>query len=313
MIEVAVANGAKFTPKAFTGNINLPYYGNVFYVHSTTGSDSANNGSTPSTALATIDAAINQCTANNSDIILVLPGHAETITSSSTTIDVEGVRIIGLGQGLKRPTLTFGAAAATINVSAANCSVENIHHIGNFDNVAAAYTLAAAKDFRLENNSFVDNSDALHFLSILVTNATNNAADGLTIKNNTWQGMALAPNAFISVLANLDRLNITGNFVQMLATNDAGHFLTLSSKVILGARITDNTLIVTGSTDATVGIFLTGSATTCTGVVSGNKVASLDTTTELIATAGTKLSFFENYYTGTADASGKLWPVVDAA
>ena len=38
-----------------------------------------------------------------------------------------------------------------------------------------------------------------------------------------------------------------------------------------------------------------------------------DTTTELIATAGTGLKFFENYYTGTADASGKLWPVVDAA
>jgi hypothetical protein len=42
-------------------------------------------------------------------------------------------------------------------------------------------------------------------------------------------------------------------------------------------------------------------------------VASLDTTTELIATAGTGLAYFNNYYTGTADTSGKLWPVVDGA
>lgn len=261
----------------------------------------------------TVDAAISACTASAGDKIYVLPGHTETVTATSIALDVAGVEVIGLGKGLLRPTFTFGAAAATISVSAANCSWTGCHFIGNFDNVAAAFTLAAAKDFTLENNTFVDNSSSLHFLSIVVTNATNNAADGLTIKGNTWNGLALAPNAFISILANQDRLLIENNDVFMAATNNVGHFITLAAKIISNSRIRNNVCVVVGATSATVGIFLTGSGTTSIGIVSDNKVASLDTTTELIATAGTGLKYFENYYTGTADASGKLWPAVDGA
>jgi len=261
----------------------------------------------------TIDAAISECTASAGDVIYVMPGHTETVTATSIALDVAGVTIIGLGNGSDRPTFTFGAAAATITVSADNCAWKNCHFIGNYDNVASAFTVTTAKNFTLENNTFVDTSASLHFLSIVVTNATNNAADGLVVRGNSWNGMALAPNAFVSILANEDRIILEDNDVFMLATNDVGHFVTLAAKVITNARIRRNTLIVVGSTDATVGIFLTGSATTCTGIVSENKVASLDTTTELIATAGTKLSYFENYYTGTADASGKLWPTADGA
>jgi hypothetical protein len=147
----------------------------------------------------------------------------------------------------------------------------------------------------------------------VVTGSTNNAADGLTIAGNSWHGLAVAPAAFISVLGNLSFLDVRDNFVNMASTDDEGSFLTLSSKVLLSAQITGNKHVVVGATSNTVGIFLTGSATTCTGIVANNFVASLDTTTELIATAGTGLSYFENYYTGTADASGKLWPVVDGA
>ena len=259
----------------------------------------------------TVDAAIGECTASAGDVIYVMPGHAETVTSIA--LDVAGVTIIGLGTGLNRPTFTFGAAASTITVSAANCAWKGCHFIGNFDNVAAAFTVTTAKDFTLEGNTFADNSAALHFLSIVVTNATNNAADGLTVRGNSWTGMALAPNAFVSILANEDRLVIEDNDVFMLATNDAGHFVTLAAKVVTNARIRRNTCVVTGAANAAVGIFLTGSGTTSTGIVSENKVASLDTTTELIATAGTGLVYFENYYTGTADASGKLLPAADAA
>jgi hypothetical protein len=286
--------------------------GTYFFVHSGTGSD-GNTGRTKDRPLATVDAAIGKCTAGKNDVIRVMPGHAETVTATSIALDVEGISIIGSGNGLKRPTFTYGAAAATITVSAANCTWKGCHFVGNFDNVAAAFTLSTAKDFRLEGNTFVDNSAALHFLSIVVTGATANAADGLAVVGNSWQGLALAPAAFISVLGDLSYLYVADNFVNMASTDDEGSFLTLSSKVLLAAQILRNRHVVVGATGATVGIFLTGSATTCTGIVADNDVASLDTTTELIATAGTGLKYFRNYYTGTADASGKLWPVVDAA
>lgn len=284
----------------------------IKWVHSGTGVDDVNHG-TFDEPYATVDYAVGTCTSARGDLIVVKEGHAETVTSSNMTLDVAGITILCLGVGLSRPTFTYSTAAATINVGAANITWFGGHFVGNFDNVAAAFTVGAADDFTLKAASFYDTSAALHFLSIVVTTTTDNAADGLAVLGCFWMGKALAPNAFISILGDLERLRVEDNDVQMLATNDVGHFITFAAKNGTGTRIRNNTLMVTGATDAAVGIFLTGSGTGHTGLVSGNLVTSLDTTTELIATAGTGLAFFENYYTGTADKSGKLWPVVDTA
>lgn len=262
---------------------------------------------------STVDEAIGACTANAGDTIYVLPGHTETVTSSSIALDVAGVNVVCLGSGTNRPTFTYGAAAATVTVSAADVSWKGGLFVANFDNVAAAFTLAAAANFTLEGASFVDNASDKHFVSVLVTNATDNAADGLKVIGNEWLGLAVAPNAFISILAAEKSVRILDNKVNMAATNDVGHFLTIAAKVMTDIIVERNRLIVVGATDATVGIFATGSSTTNTGYMAYNLVTSLDTTTELITTAALNLGMFENYYTGNKTASGKLWPAVDAA
>jgi hypothetical protein len=261
----------------------------------------------------TLPAAISACRAGRNDTIYVAPGFTLTVTSSNLNLNKAGITIIGLGNGLSRPTLTYSTAAATVTVSAANVAVRNFLHVANFLNVAAAYTIGAARDFRLEDSEFDDTSTILNFLSAVVTGATDNAADGLKVINCKYRGLATTENAFVSILGNLNRLELRENKVWKDATNDAGQFVTLSSKILLGTEISSNRLIIVGAAGATVGIFLTGSGTTSKGFVANNYVASLDTTTELIATAGTGLRFFENYYTGVADASGKLWPIVDVA
>lgn len=286
--------------------------GSTFFVSSVIGSN-ANVDGVAAAPYATVDYAIRKCTASKGDVIIVMAGHAETVTSTSITLDVAGVTVVGLGHGEWRPTFTFGAAAATINVTAANCAWRNTRLVANFLNVATPFTVSG-RSFHASNNSSMDTSSILNFLvSGVSTSSTDNAADGLVVQDNYALLLATTANAFVSILGNLKRPNISRNFVDSAATNNVGHFVTLSSKIINGARIEDNKLIVVGATTATVGIFLTGSGTTNTGIVSGNYVASLDTTSELIATAGTGLAFFNNYYTGNADASGKLWPVVDAA
>lgn len=288
--------------------------GSVFFVQSGHAAASDNNpGTDVDKPLATVDAAIGKCTANKGDVIVLMPGHAETVTATSIALDVAGVTIIGVGNGSNRATFTFGAAAATITVSAADCKWSNCRFVANFADVAAAFTVGAAKNFEVSDSAFLDTSAILNFLSMVVTGATDNAADGLTFLRNYVYGLAATDGAVVSVLGNLLRLNVCDNVVDKAATNNAGHFITLAAKLINGARILRNVLTVVGATNATVGIFLTGSGTTSTGIVGGNWVSSLDTTTELIATAGTGLKFIENYYTGTADASGKLWPAVDGA
>lgn len=287
--------------------------GSYFFVDSVSGG-AGNGGLSPSDAVSTVDIAIGKCAADKGDVIVVMPGHAETVTATSVALDVAGVSVVGLGRGLLRPTFTYGAAAATITVSADDCAWKNTVLVGNFDNVAAAFTIGAAKDFLLEGNTAKDNSSILHFLSIVVTGSTANAADGLSVVNNRWEGgLAIAPAAFVSVLGTIDRLTVLGNYTKMASTDDEGSFITFADKNGTNVEIAYNRHFVTGSTGAAVGIFLTGSGTAFTGMVHNNYVTSLDTTTELIATAGTGLAYFENYYTGTADASGKLWPAVDGA
>lgn len=274
------------------------------------GSD-GNTGLKPELPLATIQKANDLATAGANDVVVLMPGHAETVTATNVALSTAGVQYIGIGTGLARPTFTYGAAAATFTVSGANISIRNCVFIANFADVAAAITLGAAKDFTVDGCSFTDVSNIKNFLSCVVTGATNNAADGLTVTGNYVQSLPATDGAFISVLGNLDRLNASDNFVNKAATNDAGHFLTVSSKVLLGARVYRNTLNVVGATNAGVGVFATGSSTTNTGVFAYNLTTSLDTTAALFITAALNFAVHENYMSGVVAASGTLFPAAD--
>ena len=262
---------------------------------------------------ATVDAAIGLCTANGGDTIYVLPGHTETVTSTSIAHDVAGVAVIGLGSGGMRPTFTFSTAAATITVTAANGMWKNCRFIANFADVAAAFTLGATStDFRVDGCSFTEAGADLNWLNRIVTGSTNNASDGLTVVNCYSHTVDLLGTAFISVLGNLDRLVANDNIVITGSTVDAGQFLICSSKVLLGARVLRNWLYLTGAVSgATVGLFQTGSSTTSTGVFGFNLVNSIDTTGALFNTTGQGFALQENYVSGAVDKQGTLHPAAD--
>lgn len=102
--------------------------GDVWFVDSGAGSND-NSGKAPDQAFATIDKAFDTglVTANNGDIIYVLEGHNESLTAAtSLVIDKAGTRIVGLGVGRNRPILDMDNTAATIEMDAANCTLENI-------------------------------------------------------------------------------------------------------------------------------------------------------------------------------------------
>lgn len=261
----------------------------------------------------TVNAAIGACTAGQDDVIYVCGGHTETVTSTSINLSISGVSIICLGNGRNQPVFTYGAAAATITVSAANCVWQGGDHLGGFADVASAFTIGAAKNFTLKGANFREGSNVLNFLSIVTTGATANTADGLLVSGNKWDSQATATLAFVSILCTSRDMELSDNNVIKASTSDVGHFFTVAALVVTNFRVLRNTLVVVGATNAAVGIFGTGSSTTNTGIVAYNLVNSLDTTTELIMTAALNLAQFENYYTGTITATGKLWPVVDAA
>lgn len=157
--------------------------GEIFWVNNSgvlpkggrSGSD-ANNGDFFN-PLATLDAAIGLCTAGRNDIIMIMPGHAETVsTASGITADVSGVSIIGLGHGALRPTFTFSATAATIVVSAANVTIENIITTVSIDNVVSPIVVTGANCYLKYEHK--DASSTVEAIRAILTEAT---ADNLTI------------------------------------------------------------------------------------------------------------------------------------
>lgn len=260
---------------------------------------------------ATVDAAISACTSAAGDTIYVLPGHTETVTATSIALDVAGVSIIGLGESDNRPTFTFGAAAATITVSAANCAWKNCRFIANFENVASAFTLTTATGFVVKGNDFLDTSSILNFLCVVTTSATNNQADGLAFLNNYVYGLAATDGAVVSVLANELRLQVSDNIVDKAATNDAGHMVTSSSKILGGVRILRNILTVVGVSSGSAAVFFTGTGATSSGVIGFNNVKSLDTTGGILMSASTGITPMQNYLSGAVDKSGTLNPTAD--
>ena len=287
--------------------------GTVYYVSSGAAGASDNNaGTDKNKPLATVDGAIGKCTASVGDVIVLMPGHAETVTATNIALDVAGVTIVGLGYGLNRPVFTFGAAAATITVSAANCTWKGCDFLANFLDVASAFTIGAAKDFRLEGNTFRATDSSKDFLSVVTTGSTANAADGLAVVGNYQFSLDVTTLATVSVLGNCDRLLIERNFIDKACTNDAGQLLTVAALVIRGARIQRNFLNVVGSTGAAVAVMITGSSTTNTGMVTHNHVTSLDTTGGLLITAAINLAVHENYMSGVVAGSGTVFPAADS-
>lgn len=159
----AVLNGQYFEPGVV---------GNVYYVHHSGPSAGTGPGLTPETAFITIDAAIGACTANNGDKIIVLPGHAETITGAAAiAADVAGVTIEGRGNGSNRPTITYGTnTTATTVVSAANVTIRNLRFVCNIDSLAVFLTLGA-NDITVENCDFIGAStkEVVNFIGITTT------------------------------------------------------------------------------------------------------------------------------------------------
>jgi hypothetical protein len=158
--------------------------GNVLFVDSgaALAGDNVGRGQSPDKPCATIDYAVGRCTANNGDVIYVMPGHAETVSAAGgLDLDVAGITIIGIGNGSDQPTVTLDTAdTADIDVDAANVTVENLHLIANFADIAVIFDVNA-DDFTLRNCRFSQAAVDMNAL-VCVQDALVTASDRITIE-----------------------------------------------------------------------------------------------------------------------------------
>lgn len=203
------------------------YPGKVFWVSSVAGSNG--NAGTFDRPWATIDYAIGRCTANKGDIIVVLPGHTETISGAgSIACDVAGVAIMGLGAGSNRPTLNFTATGSTVTVTAANVTLRNLLLTGGIDAVVTMLAISGADCSLLD----IETRDVTDQMVSAITTAT--GAARLLIDGYIHRGAAAAGGANAIELVGADdgitikNFWIDGNFSVAAIENVTGALTNLS-------------------------------------------------------------------------------------
>lgn len=182
--------------------------GNIYFVDSgsSTGADSTGYGHNPDAPFLTINYAVAQCTANNGDVVYVMPGHTESvIAAAGLDLNTAGVTIIGLGEGADRPTVTFSTdVTADMNIDGASITIKNILFVNGIDGLDAPIDVNSA-DFSMINCETRDNNASYQCDDFIVADAN---ADRMTIRNwvhNATGGKAGAQSA-LNVAANEDMI-----------------------------------------------------------------------------------------------------------
>lgn len=272
--------------------------GNVFYVHHS--GSATGPGYTPEEPFSTIDAAIGVCTANQNDVIIVLPGHAETLTAAAgIDADVAGISIIGRGNGTNRPRITMGTVAGVdIDIDAANITIQGIDFVAAVADITAAIDVNA-DCFTLRNCRFFEATD-LNFL-VCVQDAAAGGSDFITIEDCVAHCPDAANTHFVNFAGTGDGHIVRRN--QLIG--DWGTAAIGGAGVITNCYICDND-ICNKATDNDACINL---AATATGIVHRNQCSGGAAQANGVTATGTSQN--ENYYgVISEDLQGILDPIV---
>ncbi len=239
--------------------------GDYFFVDSSTGL-SSNLGTTVGKPMATIDQAINKCTADKGDVIIVLPNHAENITLGSLVPDVAGITIVGLGNASNQPELTFTATTSIITVTGANTVLRNLRFLAGISAVVIGIEVSV-DNVTIEGCTFnyggTTDYDFLIGIDI-------DAFDYCTVRNCTFQfesttgsnsGVQLDDAHFCVV----DNCTFTGDFAVGAVANPTADALCTNMLIT-------NNLIHNNDTGAAASTIFFENA--CTGLIANNTIGT---------------------------------------
>jgi len=206
--------------------------GNIFYCDSGNTS-SLVDGKSWATAAATLDAAINLCTDNAGDVILVAPGHNESLTTADAVdADIAGLTIIGIGNGSLKPTFDYDANEGEFVIGDAGVTIKNLRFRLSFNAVLTAIDVESAGDeFAIIDCEFGWAETATDEFNATIT--VGDTANYGLIKGCTIKGGAAAAVSAIHLDADIVGITIEDNVIW-------GDF---STAVILGDEASDEIII----------------------------------------------------------------------
>lgn len=273
--------------------------GKEYYCSSVNGDDNR-IGRSVATSVATIDKALSLMTANQDDVLYLLPGHAETVSAAAGIVfDVAGITVIGIGEGTLQPKITLDTIiSADIDITAANVTIENVAFSANFADITAAIDVNA-DDFTMRRCKFLETAAAMNAL-IWIQDALVTDSDRITIENCYALARDVENTHFINFAGTGDGHVIKGNTL----IGDWGTMAIGGAGIITNVVIVDN-IISNAATDNDACINL---AATTTGIVMRNLCCGGAAQANGVTAAACAIA--ENYYgVVSEDLSAILEPI----
>jgi len=303
-------------------SVVLPPGGNVFFVRGNGTTVTEYDYDPPGLGArlnASINVALRQCVATRGDVVLVLPGHTETIGNDGDAWSniKANVAIIGLGRGTARPTITFNHANAQLDIDVANVLIKNMVFKAAGPAGTTALTVAnplnvTAAGFQFVNNEAEVGVDADQLCTDFIKLSA--AADDCLIAGNYIYGATAAEiTSVVTTTGAVDRLKIIGNTITAaVATAATGVLLDLDNAALLDNLILNNQLANKTASSK----FVIDPHATSTGFVHGNVYHVNDSGTGPaslgFATFTTTYRFGVNYCVTADSASAILCPAADS-
>jgi hypothetical protein len=283
--------------------------GQTWYVDSAV---DGTDGSSPDTALGTLDEAFAKCVDSQGDVIVVMPNHAETITGvGGIAHDVAGVSVIGLGVGNQRPRfLMDGATTVTYLISAADAYIENLVFAAGHADIVTCIGISTGVGATIKNCEFVDNIATENFLSAITSTGAANTADMLTVEDCFFYSADAAALGFIMVTDDIVGLKVMRNVVVSEGTGLATLITCATGKDTRGTRVMWNFL----SSKATAGNLFISNDTASpnnSGIIAHNRCRHADVTGAHALGAVGGCGFFDNLSSSTDAVSGFVLPAID--
>jgi len=278
-----------------------PTTGNVYFVDSGKGIDADGKGTSSDAPYATIDYAVGRCNANNGDVVVVMPGHAEDLAAGETIdADVAGVKIVGLGWGSSRPRIDYDGTTASFDIGASGVWIENLTFRPSVATVAIGIDIeAAVTDTMIKNCEFLqgeagDGTDEFVIGIDIKAGCTNTTIDGVKYRHNASANGAASciklTGASDSVTIKNCDLVITGAAAVACINGDT----TLSTRIVI-----DNCMC---TSDAEPGIeLLTGT----TGIIKNSQMFT-DLATIDASTVADACAHFDVKYVEVGNEAGTL-------
>lgn len=289
----------------------MPTGANVIYVRST-GPQSADPPALTGKIVATLAAGIAQCRSGLYDTVVCLPGHSESVSTSTMLSSlVAGTRIVGVGRGGNMPAFRWTATGSQWAISVADVLISGLRlRLEGANGVVKAINVTGA-DFRMQACDVEVASGAALKATIAVEIGT--GATRAEIIGNRFRGSA-THNVTDGVLvaAAVDGVTITDNVMQFSATAANGN-IRVGAVAATNLDISRNRL-ANSHTASTACIALGAAA--MTGICSDNRMSTINDGTAnaqgITVGAGCLVRFFENYSSDEAVKSGVITPAVVA-